>query len=86
MTVKIELKPEIEMQVLAEASAQGISVESLLAAVIESNFPAQDNLPFYKKASAEEWSKSFREWAASHSPIPNPADDSRESIYEGRGE
>ena len=86
MTVKIELKPEIEIQVLAEASAQGVSVESLLAAVIESNFPTQSNLPFYERASAEEWSRSFSEWAASHPLLPNPADDSRESIYEGCGE
>jgi hypothetical protein len=34
----------------------------------------------------EEWVKDFRDWAESHRPLPHPADDSRDSIYEGRGE
>lgn len=34
----------------------------------------------------EEWVARFRAWAASHPPVVGIADDSRESIYEGRGE
>jgi hypothetical protein len=37
-------------------------------------------------SSREEWVTAIREYAASHEPIPTEADDSRESIYEGRGE
>jgi hypothetical protein len=86
MVVTIELKPEVEMQVLVQAATQGVSVESFLASVIESNLPVEDPEPFYKTASPEEWSRAFSEWAASHSAIPTHVDDSRESIYEGRGE
>ena len=34
----------------------------------------------------EAWSKSLRDWAASHAKRAIVIDDSRDSIYEGRGE
>ena len=37
-------------------------------------------------ASREEWAKAIKQWAESHPQIDKPADDSRESIYAGRGE
>ena len=37
-------------------------------------------------SSYEEWSKVFWEWIGSHPKRNTPADDSRESIYAGRGE
>jgi hypothetical protein len=37
-------------------------------------------------SSREEWAKAVKQWAESHPRIDNPADDSRESIYAGRGE
>lgn len=42
--------------------------------------------PFYETASPEEWVKALREWATNHPILPVIADDSRETIYEGRGE
>ena len=36
--------------------------------------------------SAEEWIADFHAWAESHRHLPHEADDSRESIYAGRGE
>jgi hypothetical protein len=37
-------------------------------------------------SSPEEWSKALREWAANHPRVQQFVDDSRESIYAGRGE
>jgi predicted DNA-binding antitoxin AbrB/MazE fold protein len=37
-------------------------------------------------SSPEEWVKALREWAGSHSRVEHLVDDSRESIYAGRGE
>ena len=34
----------------------------------------------------EEWVREFRKWARSHKPRNPHLDDSRESIYEGRGQ
>lgn len=36
--------------------------------------------------TAQEWCERFETWAASHRHLPHEADDSRESIYAGRGE
>jgi hypothetical protein len=36
--------------------------------------------------SADEWIADIRSWAESHRRLPHDADDSRESIYAGRGE
>ncbi|HKV36634.1 MAG TPA: hypothetical protein VJP89_19995 [Pyrinomonadaceae bacterium] len=41
--------------------------------------------PLYETVSAELWSKMFQEWASSHRKLSYEADDSRETIYEGRG-
>ena len=44
--------------------------------------------PFYETATAEEWTRELRAWAASHDPnTPLLSDEamSRDSIYEGRG-
>jgi hypothetical protein len=37
-------------------------------------------------ASREEWIKAIQDWADSHRKIDTQLDDSRESIYAGRGE
>lgn len=42
--------------------------------------------PSKPKLPDEEWAQAFREWAASHPRTTHFVDDSRESIYEGRGE
>jgi hypothetical protein len=37
-------------------------------------------------ASYQEWAKAFREWVESHPKKDTLVDDSRDSIYAGRGE
>ncbi len=34
----------------------------------------------------DEWIREFTSWAESHKPLNSKLDDSRESIYQGRGE
>ena len=46
---------------------------------------AGDATPAPEK-SAEEWIAEWRAWVESHPPRTVLADDSRECIYEGRGE
>lgn len=43
-----------------------------------------ENVP--PELTAEQWVADFERWAESHRHLPHEADDSRESIYEGRGE
>jgi hypothetical protein len=47
----------------------------------EESFPKPD-----LRASAEQWIAELRAWISTHAQLPHEADDSRESIYEGRGE
>jgi hypothetical protein len=47
---------------------------------------ANDLRPGPNRRDPEAWSKALREWAASHAKRAIEIDDSRESIYAGRGE
>jgi hypothetical protein len=85
MSVTLELKPEVEARAIEQAEAHGVPVEEFLESVIEENLSGEEGEPFAEMASLEEWSREFREWAASHDHITAPpADDSRESIYRER--
>ena len=85
MTVTLELKPEVEERIVAEAKARGLSVEDYIQQELESKLgtPApQEPLPY------EEWLRMLDEWLHSHDYIKAPplSDEaiSRESIYRER--
>lgn len=83
MSISVELTPEIEARIRAEAEAQGVSVEKYLVAVLES-FTGRPHRPFYATASPKEWARAFRAWAQSHdlvSPLLSDEAISRERIY-----
>jgi hypothetical protein len=60
-----------------------------LKVIVQETSPNPTVKPFYETATAEEWSREWRAWAASHSrntpPLSNEAIE-RENIYEGHGE
>ncbi|MCS6859944.1 MAG: hypothetical protein NZT92_06455 [Abditibacteriales bacterium] len=85
MSITIELKPEIEARMKAEAAARGIPVSAYAQTLIE-----QALLPVNQKEvpAPHERARAFREWAESHSRETPPLSDfavSRESIYEDEG-
>ena len=58
------------------------AIESLV-----SQLKARSNLSeSAARLSPKEWTRSLLEWAASHPQFDRVLDDSRESIYAGRGE
>jgi hypothetical protein len=72
-----------------QAAAVGNAPEELALLALEERLadgfdPADSSTP--APVSAEEWMADFRQWAESHRRLEHLADDSRESIYEGRGE
>ncbi len=84
MTVTLELKPEVEDRIIAEAEARGLSVADYIQRQLEgkSTTPDPNELPY------EEWLQKFNEWVNSHDyiqapPLPDEAI-SRESIYRER--
>ena len=84
MTVTIHLPSETEHQLRAAAARRGFTLEDFLTQLVVSS-AAGEVAPTSDK-SAEDWVAEFRAWAASHTPVRHFVDDSRESIYEGRGE
>ena len=87
MSVTLELKPEVEARVLAQAAAQGLPVEAYLEGVIE-NLAGAAAAHFQETATPEEWTRALREWSESHgqnTPLLSDEAISRESIYAERG-
>jgi hypothetical protein len=84
MAVILELKPEVEERITAEAKARGLSVEDYIQRKLEGKSMIADpnTLPF------EEWLAKWNEWLHSHDYIKAPplSDEaiSRESIYRDR--
>lgn len=81
MTVTLKLKPEVEAGLLAQAQANGMTLEEYLLSMVEG--VALSMTP--KPLPPEERAAAFESWAASHRLTPPLSDHaiSRESMYEG---
>ena len=85
MTVTLELKPELEERIVAEANAQGLSVEDYIQQELEAKVRIPEPP---EQMQSEEWLRRFNEWVNSHDYIKAPplSDEaiSRDSIYRER--
>ena len=82
MTVTLNLKPEVEAGLLAQAQVSGMTVEEYLLSMVEVAV-----LPATAKArSPEQQAAAFEAWSANHRATPPLSDYavSREAMYEGR--
>src|SRR5438093_777537 len=89
MSITIQLPPAAEAMLRERAKNQGETPENVLAKLAQEWLASKGNGAASKSGeamSAEEWIANWRAWAASHPPVDHFVDDSRESIYEGRGE
>jgi hypothetical protein len=93
MTVDLELPPDIEAGLLAQAQAQGLDVSRYVQNLLREQVLARANTtaashPAYD-LPPEEWIREFRAWAHSHTadnfPILSDEAIGRESIYEDSG-
>lgn len=83
MTVKLELPPEREAALRAQADARGLSLEAWLVEMTESLAPSA-SIAHLQKTNPKEWMRQFRAWAEGHDRTTLPLSDeavSRESIY-----
>jgi hypothetical protein len=81
MTVTLKLKPEIEAGLLAQAKANGMTLEEYLLSLVEASvFSGKQALTSEERASA------FEAWSTSHRATPPLSDDavSREAMYGNR--
>jgi hypothetical protein len=82
MIVTLNLTPEMEAGLLAQAQASGMTVEAYLLSVVEGAV-----LPtIHQETSAEERAAAFETWSTAHRTTPPLSDYavSRDAIYEGR--
>lgn len=82
MTVTLNLKPEVEAELFAQAQASGMTVEEYVLSMVEGAV-----LPTtVKTLPPEERAAAFEAWSVGHRPTPPLSDYavSREAMYEGR--
>ena len=90
MTLTISLPPTTQARLREMAAATGKSIEALVLEAIEDRIAKPDVAT--QPLTGEAWTAAFNEWMRrveerrSMYPPGYTADDSRESIYEGRGE
>jgi hypothetical protein len=87
-TVTLELRPDTEKRLREKAARTGQTLEGFLLQAAE-RLAVEEAPPLGLTATEltpEQRSAALRAWVTSHKPLPTIADDSRESIYEGRGE
>lgn len=85
MSITLELSPDIEARLIAQAAARGMSVEELLQATIELLLAASDSSSVV--LSPHQRAEKFVNWARSHAIKTPPLSDEaigRESIYRER--
>lgn len=70
MSVKVELKPELEAQLETEAREKGLSLEAYVAQLLQERSRGRRR----SQAPAEERARAFESWARSR-PITNPLSD-----------
>ena len=92
MRVLLQLPPETERVLKEKAAQAGQTLEAYLEQLAErearaaNGMPAPVHKPAPPQLTPQQWSAAWRAWAAGHATQPLVADDSRESIYAGRGE
>lgn len=86
--VTLRLPAEIEESLRARAHQEGLTLEGYLAdlAAKACNGAGSAAPGSLWEKSDEEWIAALHRWSDSHSDTGHFVDDSRESIYEGRGE
>jgi hypothetical protein len=85
MTLKLNLTPEIEAGLLAQAEAEGLTLEQFLNRTLQAiALNSAQTIPQH----AEEWERSFHAWVHGHptdTPLLSDEDIGRDSIYRDRG-
>lgn len=84
MDIKINLSNELEALLRARAAREGIPVESFVVQAVAERLA--DWNPDKSPVSTGDFSEWLHRWSSRFPKLDQPVDDSRESIYSGRGE
>ena len=89
MTLHVPLTEKSELRLREFAAAVGKDVPSVVAEAIEEKLLTLNEEMREKQSKSrdtDQWLAEFDCWVAGQRPLPYVADDSRESIYRGRGD
>ena len=88
MTIHIQLPTEVEIRLKAKAAQRRQTLEEYLQEVASREAQTGNGSSGLTQAelTPEDRATLWRAWATSHRSLPTVADDSRETIYAGRGE
>ena len=85
--VTVHLQPEVEKRLREKAAEQGKSIEEYLSWLADDWYRRAAREPGKPPdLTTEERIALWRTWGERHQSNPGFVDDSRDSIYEGRGE
>ena len=88
MTLTVQIPPELEKRLEAEASEHGLTTAEYVRDILERMFVSHGQAPLWVTANKEEWLKAFNAWMDSHDPTLPPLSEegiSREGLYGERG-
>jgi hypothetical protein len=83
MTLTLSLPPDTEAQLRQRAAAAGKDITTFVREAVEEKLAVPATMA---ARTPQQWKAEFNAWVAGQKPLPHVADDSRESIYAGRGE
>jgi hypothetical protein len=85
MTLNIHLPADVERTIRERASAAGVDLETYVTNIVKEEIAVAPEVksPVPPPSS---YAERLQAWIALHPVLDHPIDDSRESIYAGRGE
>jgi hypothetical protein len=90
MTLQIELPAAVETALIAQAAAEGKDVSTFVAEAVAERLVASGDDEVGAAGRGvrppQGFSQRLQKWIELHPRTGRPVDDSRESIYAGRGE
>ena len=87
--LNIPQSPDKEAKLRERAAAAGKDVAEYVLGVVEEDLAMAEPAALLQAdtpLNTDQWMKEFSAWVASHPRLNYLADDSRDSIYAGRGE
>jgi hypothetical protein len=85
MVISFDVPPEIEEILQRRAAAAGEDLSTFVRHVVTESLTF-DAEPVTRATSPEEFARRLQAWIDLHPILDHEIDDSRESIYSGRGE
>jgi hypothetical protein len=84
MTLHLTLSPETEAKLRQQAEQSGQDVDAFVLQAIAEKLAEAEHIP--PAANGDKWREKLQKIIAMHPDVTHFVDDSRESIYAGRGE